>query len=72
MVETRLTFDVSTPQLALQARRKISALIIGGWDVISIEEYNLQDRQTGQIVRIREVVVSGEDTPLTHSDYREG
>lgn len=70
MVETHLTFDVSTPQLALQARRKLSALIIGGWDVVFMDEYDVQDPQTGQYLRIREVVVAGLTEPTMN--YQEG
>jgi len=59
--ETVLTFDVTTPIDAAQARLKISALVIGGYDVVSIEEHEKTDQETGARRRIRRVRLSGEN-----------
>lgn len=58
-VEHILQFDVSTPHHAAQARRKLDALIIGGYEIISIQEQNIWDEETERHRRIRSVSVYG-------------
>ncbi len=68
-VEHVFQFDVTTSHHAAQARRKLDALIIGGYEIISINERDVWDDQTGRYRRIRSVRVYGANLNPT-SDFQ--
>ena len=59
--EQVLQFEVTTAQHAAQARRKLDALILGGYEILSIHEREVWDEESGQRRRIRSVRVYGKE-----------
>jgi len=54
-----IRIEVTTPHQQDQARRKLDALVLGGWDIHAMIAVEHLDTNTGNIRQFRELVVSG-------------
>ena len=57
--EHQLTLEITTEAQALQAQRKLDALVIGGWEILEMDVLETTDPDSGQRRRFRVIRVCG-------------